>query len=438
MINIIRKLQRVQPAAMRHLLAHNIRPYTRILQSICAQEEIWNTTQGDYMKWWRERETMRFSVHVAAGQCQVLAASPRAEIELYQGPMTEHEFLEETTVACPQSDFSGECVITIDPTMQHQATLIEFLRREGVLNYRVGQPGEEGDFFLAAAELDPLLAPVYERMMQHIDQPVPTDVAAVMEIVRQKLAQRGLPLLRVWYHPRINGRVMMAVFSPRYDVDRAISNMARIRRLERRFGVESTFYIRAFCPFYADADVEELASKPWCPEIALHGEFLTNSRVYGDEFRAAVAERAHLERTAGVRVEGVGMHGGELTKNRTATTSAVTAATALHYDTTPRPYYGNYLPSRRLVNGKFSNTFGLPHSLSDVEIDVNAHYGKTFYTATMQMMREIREANGVFVLMVHPEYFGFFSYLARPANLRALLHYMMGYIRGRQSSEVTA
>lgn len=428
MIRIAKKVQSVQPALRRHLFGRNSRPYERILQHIRTQDDIWVTTQGDYIDWWREREAMQFTVRVEQGLCHLHTSSPSAIVEHFHAESDEREFLNRDRVPCPQSDYTGEIRLTIDRAIKHQAFLVELLRREGILNFQVGS---EGDFFLSAAELDPLLEPAYARLIERKDQPAEQDVAAIREQVRAKLASRGVPLLRIWYHPRVNGRVPMAVFSPRYDVDRAISNMRSIRSLEQKYGVESTLYIRAFCPFYSDAAVTDLSAQPWCPELALHGEFVTNGRVYGGEHGAAIAERAHLEQITRRSIAGAGMHGGELTNNLTGATSEALAGAAIGYDTTPRPRPGNYLPYRRIIDGKFSNVFGLAHALSDINIEATGSYGERFYQETVTTMRQIRTANGVFVLMLHPEYFGFFSYLSKPSNLAALARYMTNYLSGR-------
>jgi hypothetical protein len=428
LLKIINKLQRVQPAARRHLLGRNSIPYERILQDVRAMEDLWVTTQGEYMQWWSEREALSFSVQSSQGECHVRASLPRAVIEHFPG-----RFLDSETVATPQATFMGECVITVDSGMKYKESLIEILRREGILNYQIS---DKGDFFLSREELDPLLEQATAKMESRLGQFEKDDVNAVREIVIQKLAAHNLPLLRVWYHPRVKGFIPKAVFSPRYDVDRAITNMEKIRKIEMKYGVESTFYIRAFCPFYSDQDVADLSAMPWCPELALHGEFVTNAQSHGNELKAARAEKIHLETLANLSIRGAGMHGGELTSNRTPLTNEALSAASILYDTTPRPRPGNYLPFRLLVDGKFSNVYGLPHALSDVNIDADRHYGKVFHETTMETMREIYKANGVFVLMLHPEYFGFFNYLSKPANLRALIKFMRGYLTGSAQSQV--
>ncbi len=120
-------------------------PYERILQDVCAMEDLWVTTQGEYMQWWSEREALSFSVESSQGQCHVRASSPRAVIEHFPG-----KFLDSESIASPQATFTGECHITIDSGMRYKESLIEILRREGILNYQIS---DKGDFFLSSEEL---------------------------------------------------------------------------------------------------------------------------------------------------------------------------------------------------------------------------------------------------------------------------------------------
>jgi hypothetical protein len=420
---LIQKLSQIAPAILRHLLSQNTRAYEHILHYVRTKPDIWVTTQGDYIQWWRERDAMCLCIEVKAGACYGKASSPRAVIEHFPG-----RFLETNEVACPASTFTGEVKITIDPTLPQRALLLELLRREGILNVSVAPTG---DFHLTSAELQPLLtkieADMHKRTLFYPGRPLEEDVQAVRQLVANKLAAHNLPLLRVWYHPRVNGIVPRAVFSPRYDVDRAITNLAAIRRLERKYKVESTLYIRTFCPFYTEREVEALARSPWCSEIALHGEFVTNAQRFGSECAAAKAEKEQLERVTGRPVLGVGMHGGELTLNRSMYTNGAIHDAGLLYDTTPRPV-NYYFPFRPYINGSFNSSYGLAHALSDVNIPPGWRYGQRFYKSAIAMMEQIYQANGVFVLMMHPIYFGFFRYLARPKNSLRLIRYLAKYM----------
>ncbi len=434
MKRLLRKLALITPAVARHFLTRDTRPYERILQYMRSKPDIWITSQGDYIQWWVERSQMTLRITVTAGVCQIEASSPRAVIEQVPG-----KFLQTKAVSCPyttfvDTTFVGEVWITIDPALPQKELLIELLHREGIMNWRIA---ESGDFMLSAAEVGPLLAKITHDMQNRTvrtpGRPLEADVQAVRQLVMAKLAEQKLPLWRVWYHPQVGDVVPQAVFSPRYDVDRAITNLPRIRRLEQRYGVESTLYIRTFCPFYTGRDIQELARSPWCAEIALHGEFVTNARRFGSECAAAKAEKEHLEQLIDRPVLGVGMHGGELTRNASAHTNAAIHDAGLLYDTTPRPL-DYYFPFRKVIGGHFNQSYGLAHALSDVEMPVSLRYGQRFYSAVVAMMEEIYHANGVFVLMLHPIYFGFFRYLSRPQNLFRLIRYMVKYLLGKTGS----
>jgi len=283
------------------------------------------------------------------------------------------------------------------------------------------------------------------------------DVRAIRQIVIDKLAKHRLPLLRIWYHPRVNGVAVRSVFSPRFDVDRAITNLARIRNLEMKYDVSSTLYLRAFCPFYSDDAIKKVLSLPGHPEIALHGEFITHARKYGDEMAAAVAEKEHLEQLTGLPVLGIAMHGGELAFNKSKNTDDAIRNAGLLYNTTigPTDYY---FPYRKVVDGQVSKCYTLPHALSDFRLlpfkptrrVVNGHvhksyslstllkavsfssirdYNRMFYEKTIERIDEVYEQNGVFVFTLHPAYFGFLSYLANPKNLILLLKFSLNYFK---------
>ena len=100
--------------------------------------------------------------------------------------------------------------------------------------------------------------------------------------------------------------------SPRFDVDKAIVNMPLIHELEGKYGMRSTAYIRPCGPFYGAREIRRYLERIGGNEIALHGEFVTTSQRFGDEFKAAAGEKQLLEYITGRDVSGVCMHGGEL------------------------------------------------------------------------------------------------------------------------------
>lgn len=420
-MKLLQKLSQVKPAFVRHVASSNVEPYEQILKYVRTYDDVWIAAQGEYMAWWQQRENASLAITVFDGRCRVQTSLEHAVLEKFPG-----EFLKTYEVDCPETAFAGEVWITIDSALEHKEILIEILKREGILNYKIA---ERGPFMLCRQDVGELLAEIKDRVRERQGRLLEADVSTIRQVVLDKLAVQRLPLIRVWYHPRRNGRVIRMVFSARYDVDRAITNLGQIRALEQKYDAPSTLYMRSFCPFYSDQDVAYLAAQPWCSEIALHGEFVTNGRNhYGDEIKAAAAEKIHLEKVTDRPVLGVGMHGGELSGNVSPQTEQAMEQAGFLYDTTPRPRR-YYFPYRPAVNGHLSTTYSFPHALSDVNISPGRRYGREFYEQARAKFDEIYEQNGIFVLMLHPVYFGFWAYLAKPRNWLPLLKFMMNYVK---------
>ena len=443
------KIAQVTPFFIRHVMAHNNGPYERLLQDLRARPDIWIASQGEYMAWWDQRDQAELTVTISGGQGRLTTSLDKAVIEKFPGT-----FLDQSVCHLPETPYSGQVWITIHADVEKQALLAELLKREGVFNFRVAN---EGDFVLSQAEVGQTLDEIHERMDLGRVKPLEPLVLKIRQLVLDKLAAHNLPLFRIWYHPRLNGQVMQAVFSARYDVDRAISNLPAIRALEEKYDVSSTLYIRAWCPFYSEQAVKELVSNPWCSEIALHGEFITHADQFGGEVAAAVGEKEYLEQLSARSVTGVAMHGGELTLNKSERTDEGTQAAQFLYDTTVGPTR-YYFPFKKIVHGQISPVYNFPHAMSDVslfpfrpdKVTVNGkthrthslsktlgylneptvrQYGRLFYETAVQVMQTIYGQNGVFVLTMHPSYFGFFSYLTRPKNWPPLLKFSLGYLK---------
>jgi hypothetical protein len=168
-------------------------------------------------------------------------------------------------------------------------------------------------------------------------------------------------------------------------------------------------------------------------EIALHGEFNTHARRFGDEPAAAIAERRHLENLVGRPVQGVGMHGGELSNNRSDQTDRAVEQAGLLYDSTARPGEVNYFfPFRKRTGDLFGQSYQFPHALADVEIPVSRRYSQMFYERAIARLEQVYSKNGIFILLMHPEYFGFFAYLFHLKNLRLLFSFLMTYFKRSQ------
>lgn len=402
----------------RILKMQNYAPYERVLSAVANQGDVWVVSQGEYMDWWDRRTKGTLKLLVSNGQCRAETDLVNAAFEKFPG-----EFFTSATIPCPNSDFDGEIQLTIDKSLRRKNLLIEALRREGILNFAVGTGGE---FFLSH-EIDSTLADMEislnERNMKQFHQ----CVYLVRQAVINRLSQRNLPLIRIWYHPIVNGKVIKAVLSVRYDVDRAIRNMPMIWELERRYGATSTAHLRAFGPFYGRREIQALANLPQCTELALHGEFVSNAARYGGQLPAALAEKEYLERITGTAIQGLSLHGGELTHNRTRATWDIIGSAGFLYDAShgAAPYY---FPFRVLTqNGRLRKTYRLYVNFADISIPYE-HYAENFCNEAMRQIGLVSQQNGLLVMMMHPQYFGFLTFLFKPTNLINFLKFLPVYL----------
>jgi hypothetical protein len=241
------------------------------------------------------------------------------------------------------------------------------------------------------------------------------------------LSKHGLPLIRIWYHPRVEGRVIRAVMSARYDVDRAITIMPKILRLEQEYGATSTMYVRVCQPFYGDKEIQQLASSLSDVEIGLHAEFDTHAQLHGSQIAAAHADTAHLARILGRPVEGVSNHGGELSENPTESYWRTLESCGFLWaiwSNAARYYY----PLRWLKDdGQLSTTFRLNCQVKDITVPQDS-FAEAFYETAMRKLQEASERGGVLVLMFHPVYFALSRYLLNPKNLARLIRFMPTYL----------
>jgi len=408
------ELEVVRRALQRHLKANSLPSYEKVLQTIAARDDIWATSQGEYVAWWSKRRDASLKVWVADGQVWASTDLDRAALEKVPDQFLPSE--EATACGACDSSFSGEVQIVVDASLMRQELLVDALQREGIMNTTVGESGE----FLLSHELDPLLEEMETHLRQQMLGHYNQDILKVRDAVTAMLAERGLPLIRIWYHPQRNGRVVRAVFSPRYDVDRAITNMPKIIETERKYGASSTAYVRTDQPFYGDADIVALDALSPLHEVALHAEFATHALRYGGDLTAAQIEKTHLERVLGRPVMGISLHGGELTNNRSPSVWKAIEHCRFGYDTShgPMPYY---LPYRQFNgDGRLETTYRLRYHFRDIDPMLLGQRGRTnggFYEYAMATLDQVYQHNGVMVLLLHPIYFGFFQYLCRPRNL---------------------
>jgi hypothetical protein len=412
-------LKVLRRALERYSRMRNYRPYKQVLEAVSAHKDVWMTSQGAYVAWWRRRSGA--SLRITAYDGELVISSDLRDAAFERFPQ---EYLTGNRTSCRESSFSGELQVVIDGTLERKHLLIDALQREGIMNFT---EGKEGEFFLSH-ELDDAL----ERMEDYIRQRELSSYNQVIldtrDAVRTLFARHGLPLIRIWYHPRIDGKVIKAVFSTRHDVDRAIANMPKILRLEKNCHASSSVYVRVMHPFYTDAKIIKLDSQHQPAEIALHAEFARHSQLYGSDLAAGKASKAHLEKVIGRPVEGVSVHGGELMCNRQNDLKCIHDCGFL-YSITGRG--GCWLPYRLLTeDGQLERTYHLSTELSDIRIgcDSPKHYDQAFYEYVMRSLKDALEHNGVFVLLLHPEYFGLWSYLLDLEALFRLLRFVPTYL----------
>jgi hypothetical protein len=90
---------------------------------------------------------------------------------------------------------------------------------------------------------------------------------------------------------------------------------------------------------------------------------------------------------------------------------------------------GYYFPARPAENGQFRQVYQLYHAFGDIKVPPGHNYPRDFYEMTIEKMDRVHEQNGVFVLLLHPEYFGFLAYLLHPKNLARLVKFFWNSFR---------
>jgi hypothetical protein len=414
---ILKKIRKITPAIKRHIKADNYQSYERILNYIFRKDDVWKVTQIEYALWWDKRSNTEMIVSVKDKVCQIKTKLNDAVIERYPG-----NYISTRMLRCPDTKFSGEVYITIDYKIPYKTFFIELLKREGILNYKFGNTG---DFFLSYDELGPVIKKLQENFFRSSCRFSKENINYLLTLISNKLAKHYLPLLRIWYHPYINGKVMKAVFSTRFDVDRAITNLEKIKLLETKYNMSSTIYIRPTNPFYSENEILKFAKNNYFSEIALHGEFSVKNGSYNKQLQSAIIEKQKLEKLSKQKVFGISMHGGEFIrrKKRNDSTDKIIKSANFLYDTTSTEK--EYLPSKKIINGKIYDIYNLCHSFSDVKIEANKNYSSNLYAKTIEKFEEIYQNNGVFILLLHPVYFGFYSYIFKIKNLKSLIIYFI-------------
>jgi hypothetical protein len=411
------KLSLAKRAIERYTKIRSYQPYERVLRSVRARGDVWMASQGEYASWWDRRHKASLHITVSDGVCTVASDLEGVVFQKLTG-----EFLTGDSVRCADTSFVGELLLVIDSSLVHKHLLVEALRREGIMNLSVGGEGE----FLLSHEFDDVLAKMEGHLRRQELEEYDETVISVRDAVASMLAARSLPLIRIWYNPRIDGRVMRGVFSPRHDVERALTNVPKIIGLENEHGAGSTVYIRVFQPFYNDKEIAEIAALPYPVEIALHAEFFAHAEKHGSEEAAAKADKQHLAEVIGRPVAGVSNHGGELIENYTPNYWGAVEGAGFLWTISQRAF-AYYLPYRWLTDdGQLSDAYCICYQFRDIGVPYE-NFAEAFYEEANRDLEKALDHGGALVLMFHPGFFGFFSYLLTPKNAFRLARFMPTY-----------
>jgi hypothetical protein len=415
------KLVLLKRAIYRNLNLQTLAPYQKFLRAISKRGDVWVVSQGEYILWWQKRASSDLRIVVSNKECHVTTNLSKAVMENYPNDFYASP---QVAIPCPESNFDGPILLTIDKNLKQKELFKEALRREGILNYT---EGANGAFFFSkevSLTLEKMAAALKRSRMEDFHQ----CVGEIRQLIVERLAQRGVPLLRIWYHPCVEGKIIRFIISPRYDVDRAITNMPRIWDLEHKYQASSTAHLRPSCPFYNQRKIKEIIRHPTCPEIALHGEFVGHASRFGGLLEAAIAEKKKLEEITGREILGVSLHGGELIENNTAEAQDTVPKAGFLYDASmgPTPYYFPYRLQKE--DETFEITYRMHTNFGDIRIPYSKGYAEGFFNEAIHQANIASKHNGILVMLLHPIYFGSWSYLLNFENLVKFFTFLPTYL----------
>jgi hypothetical protein len=410
----------LQRAILRHHHVKNRLPYESLLARVGAHGDAWKAPQREVAAWWETRNVAALDLRVAEpGTLRVSCALESSVVEIDGKELRVPPFAVPVGADIP----AGAIEITY-----HCASVDQDFAREifGHLGYgHVASAYLDDVADIRMSVLEPLVARL--RDMANLHQRFgEEDVASLRAAVRAAHARRGIPELRLWTLPHREGRPYLVCVSPRFDVDKAIVNMPLIHELEGRHGMRSTAYVRPCGPFYGAREIRRYLERIGRNEIALHGEFVTTSRRFGDELKAAAGEKQLLEYVAGRDVSGVCMHGGELNTNLTPNTRAAIEAAGFAYETMYRNSY--FHPLHLPAGMKPMRTLSIGQHFADLNLAPGPDFRKELEKSLVDRFEQAAAAGGVFVPVLHPLYFDIAHYLSHAENICRLGAFMPSYL----------
>jgi hypothetical protein len=174
--------------------------------------------------------------------------------------------------------------------------------------------------------------------------------------------------------------------------------------------MRSTAYIRPCGPFYGAREIRRYLERIGGNEIALHGEFVTTSRRFGDEFKAAAGEKQLLEYITGRDVAGVCMHGGEPGGNLSPNTRAAIEAARFAYETMCRN--GSFHPLHLPAGMKPMRTLSIGQHVADLDVRPGHDFQRELERSLVDRFEQAADVGGVLVPVLHPLYFDLVRYLS--------------------------
>lgn len=109
--------------------------------------------------------------------------------------------------------------------------------------------------------------------------------------------------------------------------------------------------------------------------------------------------------------------GGELISNNTVEAQDAVQKAGFLYNTTRGPCH-YYFPYRLEKDDEtFEATYQMNTNFGDIRIPCSERYAEDFYNEAMLQVRLASKDSGILVMMLHPTYFNFVSYLLNYTNL---------------------
>ncbi|MFA4948256.1 MAG: hypothetical protein WC674_07095 [Candidatus Krumholzibacteriia bacterium] len=409
----------LQRSFLRHHHVKNRFPYESLLRRVDAHGDAWKAPQREVAAWWEARGAAELDLRVTEqGTLRVSCALKDAVVEIDGKELRVPPFTHPVSSSIPP----GAIEISYHCASVDQDFAREIFGHLGYGHVASAYLDDVADIKMAAIE--PLLARL--RDMANIHQRYGEgEIAGVRAAVRTAHESRGIPELRLWTLPQRDGRPYRVCVSPRFDVDKAIVNMPLIHELEGRYGMRSTAYLRPCGPFYGAREIRRSVQEIGGNEIALHGEFVTTAKRFGDEFKAAAGEKRLIEYITGMEASGVCMHGGELSSNLSQNTRAAIEAAGFKYETM---YRNSYFHPLHLPSGmKPMRTLSIGQHFADLNVKPGPDFRRELEKSLVDRFEQAAAVGGVFVPVLHPLYFDLVHYLSRAENICRLGAFMPGY-----------